>query len=297
MARRSGAVAISALRLIAVGGSAVCRLALLLLLAGLVLPACGHGDLHERIEELSGRIAANPTPDLYFQRANLHFNHGDADAALLDLAWIDQHAPATLETDPLRAQALLLSGRDQAALITLNRYLKLHPQAASCLALRAQTRCKLGDTKAAIIDYQAAIALDPRSDPDLILAAAAALVADKRGTEAIRTLDAASTRLGPVPGLALKALEIEIQAENWDAALARCATLQASAPRPEPWMARRATILTQAGRPDAANQAWRDLLDHLSLLPPAERDSTAMSRIAADARRHLATQAPPPATD
>jgi tetratricopeptide (TPR) repeat protein len=268
-----------------------------LLLIGSASPARAHGDIHDKIEELSRRIEAAPTANLHFQRANLYFNHGDAIHALADLAWLDQHAPGTIETDPLRAEALAQSGRDEAALAALNRHLKLHPDATRCLALRARVQRKLGNTKAAILDYQAAIATNPHPEPDLILAAADALVAEQRNAEAITTLDAASKRLGPVPALAMKALEIEIQAGHWDGALARTAAQQASAPRPEPWMARRAAILSQAGHPVAAQKAWQGLLDHLSSLPPAERDSTAMSRIAAEARDHLTAEPTPPAAE
>jgi cytochrome c-type biogenesis protein CcmH/NrfG len=62
-------------------------------------------------------------------------------------------------------------------------------------------------------------------------------------------------------------------------------------------MARRAAILTQAGRAAAAHKAWQELLDHLSRLPPAERNSTAMSRIASEARQHLSAKARTPDTE
>lgn len=260
-------------------------------------PADAHGDLHGKIEEISRRIEHAPTPDLRFQRANLYFNHGEAALALADLAWLDQYAPGKIETDPLRAAALHLDGRDQAALSALDRYLRIHPDATRCLALRALVRRKLGNTREAIMDYQAAIALDPHPEPDLILEAAEALVAEKRTVEAVKSLDAAISRLGPVPALALRALEIEIAAEDWDGALARTARLQASAPRPEPWMCRRGVILEQAGRTAAANKAWQALLNHLSSLPPAERDSAAMTRIAGDARHHLAAGPIPPTAE
>lgn len=291
---RVGALARGSFRL---RGSRAAFRFVLLLLAAPVLPAAGHGDLHDRIEELSHRIEANPTADLRFQRANLYLNHGDATRALADLAWIDQHQPGNIETDPLRAEALLQCGRDHEALTALNRYLKIHPDAPRCLAMRARVRHQLDDIKAAILDYQKAIALDPHPEPDLILAAAAALVAAQRSAEAVAALDAASQRLGPVPALAIKALDIEIQAGKWDAALARTGVLQASAPRPEPWMARRAAILTQAGRAAAAHEAWQELLDHLSRLSPAERNSTAMSRIAAEARHHLGAETLPQAAE
>ncbi|MCF7674888.1 MAG: hypothetical protein K9N23_19520 [Akkermansiaceae bacterium] len=277
-------------------GAVIFRFAVLLSILS-APPADAHGDLHGKIEEISRRIEHASTPDLRFQRANLYFNHGEAALALEDLAWLDQYAPGKIETDPLRAVALHLDGRDQAALSALDRYLKIHPDATRCLALRARVRRKLGNTGEAMVDYQAAIALDPQPAPDLILEAAEALVAENRSAEAVKSLDAAITRLGPVPALALRALEIEIAAEDWDGALARTASLQASAPRPEPWMCRRGEILERAGRIAAAHKAWQELLNHLSNLPPAERDSAAMTRTAVDARHHLTAEPIPPTAE
>jgi hypothetical protein len=71
--------------------------------------------------------------------------------------------------------------------------------------------------------------------------------------------------------------------------------MRQSAPRPEPWMARRASILAQAGRIEESRAAWQALVDHLSALPNLERGSHAMSTLMEQAKQALAALANPPA--
>lgn len=98
-------------------------------------------------------------------------------------------------------------------------------------------------------------------------------------------------RLGPIPSLQLKVLEVEVAAGRCDSALSRLDAMQRSAPRPEPWMEKRASILAQAGRPAESRAAWQALVSHLRSLPANERDSHAMARLAERARQALAALA------
>ena len=89
--------------------------------------------------------------------------------------------------------------------------------------------------------------------------------------------------------------------KNFEAALRRVEEARQGAPRPEPWMARRATVLAQAGRIEESRAAWKALAKHLESLPDQERTSHAMSRLAEEARQALAklkslsAAEPPPA--
>ena len=109
--------------------------------------------------------------------------------------------------------------------------------------------------------------------------------------EAVQVLAAGIEKLGPIPSLALRAMEVEIATKNFDAALTRVEALRKSAPRPEPWMARRASVLAQAGRIEDSRAAWQALVEHLAALPNLERGSHAMSKLAEDARQALASLA------
>ena len=82
-------------------------------------------------------------------------------------------------------------------------------------------------------------------------------------------------------------MDFELAAQRYDDVLKRIDAMQASAPRPEPWMAKRASILAQAGRADDAKAAWTALRDHLLALPNLERGSHAMSRLLEEAQAAL----------
>lgn len=248
--------------------------------------AAGHGDLTESIARISGQIQQSPTSELYFQRGKLRLENGNAMAALADF---DRIPHDTIETAPLRAEALIKLGKHTLALKTLDRFLTTHPDASRCLVLRARTFAHLGDPASAIRDYQKALALTPKPEPDLVLEVSSALAKQNRISEALQILDHSTPK--PLPSLALAALDLETRAGDWNSALRRIETMRKSAVRPEPWMARRASILAQAGRIDESQRAWNDLLQHIAKLPPAERDSHAMSLRASEAREALASLA------
>ena len=94
-------------------------------------------------------------------------------------------------------------------------------------------------------------------------------------------------KIGPIPQLVLKAMDYELAAQRYDDVLKRIDAMQTCAPRPEPWMAKRASILAQAGRADDAQAAWSTLRDHLLALPNLERGSHAMSRLLEEAQTAL----------
>ena len=75
---------------------------------------------------------------------------------------------------------------------------------------------------------------------------------------------------------------------RYASALARIAALQATAPRPEPWMIQRAQLLARAGQPGAARRAWSEFLAHVEHLPNLERGSREMREHVELARRALA---------
>ena len=76
---------------------------------------------------------------------------------------------------------------------------------------------------------------------------AGALASHGYEKEAAGVLDTGIEKLGKIPSLVLRALDLEIAAKDFDAALRRIEHTRERAPRPEPWMARRAAVLA-AGR-------------------------------------------------
>lgn len=124
---------------------------------------------------------------------------------------------------------------------------------------------------------------------------AAELIRIHEGAAAsLALLDAAAQKLGPDPALLQQTLKLAETAGLHEQALTAVQSLQAQAPRPEPWMLRRAQILTQAGRPADAVAAWKALREHLLTLPNLERGTPLLAQIFAETQRALGASAPAP---
>jgi tetratricopeptide (TPR) repeat protein len=265
-----------------------------LVLLALLLPtalALAHGTFHDRLANLTAKLSAQPDDStLRYQLAALYCEHEQPTEALAELARIEASDAAgnQLPIDYLRGMCLRLAGRFAEALAALDQYIAAHPTNSAAHLQRARVQIALGQPAAALADYRTALRLAERPEPDLVQECADALAQAGLTDEAVRVLDAALLQLGAVPSLALRALDLEARSGRYDSALSRIDVLQQTAPRPEPWMAKRATLLAQAGRKEAARQAWSVLSAHLAALPNLERGSHAMSLLAEQARHALA---------
>lgn len=268
---------------------------LLLLQAG---SALGHGGYHERIEFLAKALAKTPSdPALRFELANLHGLHGDLKLALQNLDRVDALAPGKFPTDLLRGQAFLVAHAFGKAKEAFDRQLVSHPETTRAWLLRARAERELGQHPASLADYQEALKRTSSPEPDLIEEVASALAANCKKKEAIEVLDGGMEKLGKIPSLVLRAVDLEIETKNFEAALRRVEEARQAAPRPEPWMARRAKILAQAGRIDESRAAWKALADHLASLSPGERTSRAMTQLNEEAQQALTKLEAPSLTD
>ena len=249
----------------------------------------GHGAAHEMIEELTTAIIRQPDdPRLRYELAIAYQEHGDWGRAAVLLDRVDEMAPGTFATDLLRGKAQFATGQPAAAKEILDRFLAAHPTDPRAFVLRARVLAAMERTEASLADFRAALKNTPMPEPDLLRETADALAACGKSDEAVQVLAAGITKLGPVPSLVLRAMDLEIGTGRFDDALTRVDAMQKSAPRPEPWMAKRAAVLAQAGRVEEARAAWQALINHLEELPNLERGSHAMSKLAEEARQSLA---------
>jgi predicted Zn-dependent protease len=261
-------------------------------------PVFGHGGFHERMEQLAAAIEKDPTNgQLHFELADLNAQHGDWQLALLNLKRVDELTPGLYMTNVVRGEAWLVGEKPDKAKEVLDPVLKEHPECIRAWILRARASKALGDLPASAADFSEALQRTRNPEPDLILDTVEVLAAQKQEKAAAQLLATWIDKLGPIPSLVLRALDLEIATKDFDAALRRVEAMRQTAPRPEPWMARRASVLAQAGRIEESRAAWQALVDHLMALPNLERGSHAMSKIMEDAQQALASLASlPPAT-
>jgi tetratricopeptide (TPR) repeat protein len=164
----------------------------------------------------------------------------------------------------------------------LDRALVINPADAESFILRARVRAKLNDRLGAVSDLDAAVRLVAHPRPELFLERAGLFA---NATDAIRSLDAAIARIGPVHTLQLRALELEVSAGQTDAALARLQTITAQSERKEQWLKRRGDLLVRAGRMREARAAYEAALAAIGALPAWLRESPDTAQLAAELTR------------
>jgi tetratricopeptide (TPR) repeat protein len=227
---------------------------------------------------------------LHYELARLFSQHEDWTLALAFADSADECQPREWRTDLIRGEAMLGAGRTAEAKRALDRFLAYHPANARAHLLRARVLMKMHAGESALAEYRAATLECEDSVADHAREAAAAFVGAAQPNEAIKILRAAIERFGPEPALLADALSLEAETGAWSAALSRIAALQTGAPRPEPWMERRAELLTRAGRLVDARQAWTSLLAYIDALPNLQRGLPSVAEIHERARAALETQ-------
>lgn len=251
--------------------------------------ALAHGTSHERIEAATRALAEKPgDAALYLQRANLHLEHGDLKACLLDVDEAERRQAQDIGAGLLRARAFAACGRFADAKAVLDVFLKTHPDHAAALMQRARALGALERNAEAADDFVRAMSLMSQPEPDHVFEVADLLCRAGRAPEALAAIDRALKATPGVPSFVERAVKIETVLGNYEGALRRIGEAMQGAQVKEPLMARRAALLAQAGRIADSIAAWRELQARLAAMPPAERDSHAMSTLAVRIRRALA---------
>lgn len=238
---------------------------------------------------MNSQLTASPhNSRLHVRRASLLLENEQPALALEAIVRAHTLGADSLSIALIEAKALLALHRSAESLAILAAY----PPTVPVLSQRVLALHASGESGAAIAECRTLLATDP--DPDIAFLAAEILIETHDTPAAIKLLDSALPAESRPSSIELRALEYEISLKSWNAALARTARHISSSPRPEPWIARRAEILTLAGRTADATTTWQNLLTTIRNLPPSIRASHAMLQLAQKAR--TATDHPPLST-
>jgi len=255
-----------------------------LLLTGFLLAggiACGHGALPEKLAQTAEALRRTPDdPRLLVEQAELLVEHGDHALAKNNLERVDVLAPGVFPTDFVRARLSIDEGDLALAEEYLNREVARTSSDPRPLALRARTRFSLGKRAEAFSDYKQAWVTTAHPQGDFVIEVADAFVSGGLVDEAEQVLRKGIEVVGRAPSLLTRLVDVEVSLGRPAEAVIWVEVMQARAPRPEPWMARRAELLAQAGNFKEAREAWVALRDHLSKLPNLERGSPALRSVA-----------------
>lgn len=256
----------------------------LLFLALLATVAHGHGTYHELVKGLDAEITARPNDAaLYSRRAFIHLEHGDWQACLIDAERAGRCAATTPAIILLRGRALAAGGKHEAALTVLGDHLKTHPLDAAALMERARVRGALKLQEEAADDFSLAMRQIGKPEPDAVYEHVSLLCAAGRKTAALAVLDAALARSPGLISLVDRAVALELELGKPAAAASRIAALIPDAKIKEPLMAKHAALLAQAGDTEKSLAVWRALQSRIAAMPPQQRGSHAMSKLAEQA--------------
>lgn len=248
-----------------------------------------HGDLHERISELSVQIKADGknAAIVYFERGELYRQHGDWTLALRDFNAAEKRSSKIVPINFARGRTLFAAERFYEAKVALDKYIAIAPTHAEALAMRAQTLAKLGNHADAVDDFTRAINNFAAPDLDCFLQRADSLIALGQSRVALAGLEEGMQKFGPVISFQLRAIELEIALKNYPSALSRLDSIIVQSPRKETWLARRGEILEQAGRRAEAEKTYLDALNALEGLPASRRAAPAMNALETQIRGSL----------
>lgn len=253
--------------------------------------AFAHGDMHEQITDATRQLDAEPAgskrlPFLYFQRGELHRQHGAWAEAEADFDAAERLDPERKDDklrdlDLSRGRMYLDSNRPAQAKAALDRYLARWGNNPEALMNHARALVALGWGIEAVAHMDKAIANHPQPEPDHFLMRAETLqkLGRKHLARAIRGLDEGIRKLGPIVTLETRAIELELELSRWASALARIDVMLAQQARRDLWLARRADILEQAGRPAQARRAREAAVAAIEQLPPTLRAQKATAEL------------------
>lgn len=238
-----------------------------LLLAG-VLCAVGTANAHpgeqEQLARINAYIARQPGDQtLYIRRASLYSTGGHFEQAAADLARAEAIGPP-VEAAMERGLLHLRRGEPQIALLSLDQYIKAYPRAALAYEYRARAARELGDKSRAADDLKQSIALREHPHPGIYIAAADLLHEMQNTDDAILLLDQGLEKLGPVPTLQRRAIELVLEQGHTANAIARLETLRIPLRESPAWKLEMAGLLLQESRIADAQTLLAELETDLS---------------------------------
>jgi predicted Zn-dependent protease len=258
--------------------------------------AAAHGEVHGQVRAVSAEIRLAPKDHrLYLKRGELHRMLGHWELGLADYDRAALLSPSASGIDLSRGRLLLEAGRLKQARAALDRLLTAEPNHGEGLLTRARVLVKLGSLAEAARDYALAVTRLARPDPEHYRELAEALLALGPGQEekALLALNEGIERLGPAATLELQALDLEVRIRQFDAALARLERVASHAARKDTWLARKAEILSQAGRQDEARGVCLAALKEIEALPPERRHTPATQDLSKRLHEILETSTAP----
>ena len=240
-----------------------------------VVGAWPHAELEEQIAALTEQMGREgESAELHLRRGEVYRLHEDWGAALADYARAQQIDPKLREVEFARGRMYLEAGRLDEAKTDLDHFLADNPQHAGARLALARVFVKMAKPLLAADEYTSAIACMSEPTPDYYIERARTLAS--AGTQhlsaAVRGLDEATAKLGPVVTLRLVAAELEAKAGNFDQAEARVKDIMGQSPRKDIYHVQLGDLYENWGKPEKAKEAYAKAVAEIEALPETQRE-------------------------
>lgn len=260
---------------------------LLCLLGCAAVPVLAHQGAHQQLEFLAEQIARDPgSQQLYLKRGRLYAEMEHFDQARADFDRAAQLGPADFVAFDYGVLCFSLQDMD-CALRELDRHIEAYPQNAAAFEARSRVYQARGETRAALADLERYFALAAQPPPGLYVTAsklAEEIGAPGRG---LGILDAGIARLGVVPQLQRRAVEMELGLGNTAGAVARWASCREVLRDSVDWKIEMARLYAVDGDKQQAEVLLAEAQTQLAGLRPTparERASESIQRLQAQLR-------------
>lgn len=256
-----------------------------------------HGDMHHRINDLTRQLSkSSKDTTLLLERGRLYLDARHPQEAIADFTHVLKLAPQDYGVYFYLAQANLAVKKNNAALLALDTFMQHQNQdapRARGLALRGDIYHASGKFADAALAYTESLQYKKSSalPDDYIHLANTYLAADKNNTvKATAVIDEGIQHLGNLHALEQRALAIELEANQPQAALQRINRLLAQSPTPHLLM-QKGKMLKNMGDMEQAMTTFAAAITSIEQMPAARSNTPAMQTL----RKEITQQMTPTA--
>lgn len=183
-------------------------------------PLWAHGDLHERINQVTEEIKEDPTnPALYFKRGQLYFHHEEYDNSLADYDKAIELGLNDEEIDYWKARLFLAIDETERGIEVITRYLSGHADDVNATRIYAKLALAAGDTETAITQFERVITLANTTLPENFMELVEVLRQTGNDERAIYWLQQGGEMLGQLYVFDVAMIAIYEQQQNYDAVI------------------------------------------------------------------------------
>lgn len=258
------------------------------------VPVFAHGYGHEKILQITAQLKAQgDSADLYAKRAHIFQDNQHWLEAMSDFDKAADLDPDNADYDIDRASLCYDAGEYMRSLDFVDLYLLRHENTMAALLLKARSYRALKQFKQAGKFYELALSqattVAGSQSPQWYVEFADTLTKAGDKQKALHVLQQGIEQLGDISVFQVMAAELEVDLALYDSALERIDQLLNHSQRKDIWLARRADILSSAGRGKEAQRTYQQAYTALRGLPqrlqnlPVSRDleNTLLARISA----------------